>query len=169
MALFGQDYINGSPSLQILLLSVLPATLTTGINILIYSYGNYRQVLIIGLASSIPRTILYFALVPIYGSNGSAISFTIGSIIGSIACIVICRKIGMLIFWKDSYLHVHDTNCARICLKSFCSELHYRHRSCSCHFLCIIIKITSFKQAGRSRFVWDITSTDFNTSNQCIE
>jgi O-antigen/teichoic acid export membrane protein len=101
MALFGQDYINGSPSLQILLLSVLPATLTTGINILIYSYGNYRQVLIIGLASSIPRTILYFALVPIYGSNGSAISFTIGSIIGSIACIVICRKIGMLIFWKD--------------------------------------------------------------------
>ena len=66
-----------------------------------YSYGNYRQVLIIGLASSIPRTVLYFTLVPIYGSNGSAISFTIGSIIGFIACIAISKKIGMCVFWKD--------------------------------------------------------------------
>jgi hypothetical protein len=55
----------------------------------------------IGLGSSIPRTVLYFALVPIYGSDGSAVSFTIGSILGYMVSIMIAKKIGMLIFWKD--------------------------------------------------------------------
>jgi O-antigen/teichoic acid export membrane protein len=101
MGLFGRDYIGGSLSLEILLFSVLPATVTTGVNILVYAYGNYRQVLIIGLASSIPRTILYFILVPFYGNSGSAISFTIGSIVAFAVCIAISKKIGMLISWKD--------------------------------------------------------------------
>lgn len=104
MNIFGWNYVDGTLSLQILLISTLPTIVTSGINLLVYSRGNYRQVLVIGLASSMPRTILYFILIPLYGGPGAAISFTIGSIIGLVVSIVFARKIGLQIFWKDLFL-----------------------------------------------------------------
>lgn len=124
MRLLGSAYVNGAPSLEILLLSVLPLAVLTGVNTLVYSYGMYKQVLIIGLASSIPRTILYFALVPIYGSEGAAASFTIGSVVGLAAVAIIAKRVGMRLAWNEivlmtvipmalaavlSYTHVHFT------------------------------------------------------------
>jgi O-antigen/teichoic acid export membrane protein len=102
MQLIGQDYTQGALSLQILLLSMLPTAILTGVTALAYSYGNYRQVLMIGLATSIPRTMLYFILVPTFTSTGAAISYTTGALIGFILSVIIAKKsIGMLIFWKD--------------------------------------------------------------------
>lgn len=66
---FGQDYTGGALPLSILLLSLLPYAVTAGLNNLVYSYGNYRQVLAIGLAASVTRTVLYFVLVPSYDST----------------------------------------------------------------------------------------------------
>ena len=51
----------------------------------------------------IPR-ITYFILVPIYGSLGASAAFTAGSLAGLIISIIVFRKIGMLIFWKDLVL-----------------------------------------------------------------
>jgi O-antigen/teichoic acid export membrane protein len=105
MQLIGQDYIQGAPSLQILLLSMLPTAIFTGVNALVYSYGNYRQVLMIGLATSIPRTMLYFVLVPTFSSTGAATSYTLGAVAGFILSVIIAKKsIGMLIFWRDLVL-----------------------------------------------------------------
>ena len=101
MELFGQNYTMGSSSLEILLLSMLPMAVLTGINTLVYSYGNYRDVLFIGLAVSIPRTLLYFVLVPLYGGTGAAVGYTVGSIIGCLISYAIARKVGMQIFWKE--------------------------------------------------------------------
>lgn len=101
MGLFGKAYIGGSFSLQVLMLSALPTAIITGISTLVYSYGNYRQVLIIGLAASLPRTILYFVLVPISGGVGAALSFLIGSAVGLAVSLFIAKKIGFLIFWKE--------------------------------------------------------------------
>ena len=50
---------------------------------------------------SVPRAVLYFALVPIYGGIGAAIGYKLGTIIGCIVSIIIAKKIGMLLFWKD--------------------------------------------------------------------
>ena len=55
----------------------------------------------IGISANIPRDLLYFILVPIYGNTGAAISNIIGSIIGFVVSITIAKKIGMQIFWKD--------------------------------------------------------------------
>lgn len=101
MEILGKEYVQAAEALQILLLSMLPVAVFTGVNSLVYAYGNYRQVLLIGLASSIPRTVLYFVLVPIYGNSGAAIGFTIGSIAGFIVAVFIARRIGMKLVWKE--------------------------------------------------------------------
>lgn len=100
MHLIGPNYEKGAPALQILLLSVFPIIVMSGVENLVYSYGQYRHTLAINLASSIPRTILYFALVPFFGMTGVAISFTIGSMIGFIVSLLVAHKIRMSIFWK---------------------------------------------------------------------
>jgi O-antigen/teichoic acid export membrane protein len=101
MNLFGQAYVNGSVSLQILLISMLPMCVTDGIYTLAYSYRNYRYVLIVGLAISVPQTILYFSFVPIYGEVGAALAYTVGSTLGCVASLIISKKIGLLLFWKE--------------------------------------------------------------------
>jgi O-antigen/teichoic acid export membrane protein len=101
LGLIGPNYVQGSMSLKIILLSVFPLTFLYGISTLIYSYGNYRQVLAIGLGTNTPRVLLYFLLVPIYGSTGAALSFTVGSMIGFVISIVIADRIGMKIFWRE--------------------------------------------------------------------
>jgi len=100
MHLIGSNYENGSFSLQILLLSTFPIIVFSGVETLVFSYGQYRYTLIINLAASIPRTILYIALVPIFGITGVAMSYTIGSVIGFIASIIVANRIRMSIFWK---------------------------------------------------------------------
>jgi len=99
--LFGKSYVQGSFTFEILLLSILPLILMGGIRTLTYAYGNYNHVLIIGMFLSIPRILLYFILVPFLGGEGAGISFTAGSIIGLIASVIIAKKIGLKIFWKD--------------------------------------------------------------------
>jgi O-antigen/teichoic acid export membrane protein len=104
LGLLGPAYVESSVALQVLLLSVFPVIVSMGINTLAYSYGNYRQVLTIGLATTVPRTVLYFVLVPLYDGTGAAISYTVGSVIGYIFSIIVARQIGFNIFWKDQFL-----------------------------------------------------------------
>ena len=80
---------------------MLPMCVISGINTLVYSYGRYRYVLIIGLALSVPQTVLYLALVPIYAGTGAAVGYTIGSVIGCFASIIVAKRIGLMLFWKD--------------------------------------------------------------------
>ncbi len=119
MQLIGREYVEGTLSLQILLLSVFPTGVAAGINALVYSYGNYRQVLAIGLAMNLPRTVLYFILVPTYGSSGAALSYTIGAAAGLGMSIIIAKKIGMALFWKTLALALAIPLAAGFILQSF--------------------------------------------------
>jgi len=100
MKLIGSNYVNGFLSLQILLLSSFPIIVLTGVENLVFSYGKYRYNLAITLASSIPRTILYFLLVPIFGIAGVALSYTLGSVIGFIVSILVANTIRMSLYWR---------------------------------------------------------------------
>jgi O-antigen/teichoic acid export membrane protein len=101
MRFFGDFYVAGSSSLQILLLSTFPIIVSSGIDGLVFAYGRYRHAMSINLAINIPRTILYFSLVPIFGMTGAAIAFTIGSIIGLIVSLKVAKIITMKIYWKS--------------------------------------------------------------------
>jgi O-antigen/teichoic acid export membrane protein len=101
MQILGPDYIGGALPLQLLLFSILPVIVSTGVDTLAYSYGKYRLSLGLGLAMTVPRTILYFVLVPQYGGTGAAIAYTVGSIMASAFAIIIARKIGIKLYWKD--------------------------------------------------------------------
>jgi O-antigen/teichoic acid export membrane protein len=101
MMLIGKDYVRGTAALQLFLISMLPNSVFIAISILVYSYRNYKQVLILGLCSSIPRVIFYIALVFVYGSTGAALSYTLGSFSGFIVSIVVAKNIGMVLYWKD--------------------------------------------------------------------
>ncbi len=101
LQVFGKEYSDDSLTLVILLSSMLPLVVGIGIRTLVYAYGNYRQVLVIGMGINLPRIILYFVLIPIYGTSGAAISFTIGSIVGFIVSLIIAKKVGLEIYAKD--------------------------------------------------------------------
>jgi O-antigen/teichoic acid export membrane protein len=104
LRMFGESYIGGETILQILLQSVLPTIVANGVSTLVYAYGNYKQSLAIELVMGIPRIVLYFILIPIYGPIGGAISFTTGSLLALVVSIMIAHKIRMSIFWKDLVL-----------------------------------------------------------------
>jgi O-antigen/teichoic acid export membrane protein len=99
--LLGQNYSGASFPLQILLPSLLPTAVASGITVLVYAYGHYKQVLAVGLATNVPRTILYFVLIQMYGNEGAALGYTIGAITGFAISIIVAKRINFQIFWKD--------------------------------------------------------------------
>ncbi len=102
LQVFGKIYSDeGSLALEIFLFSMLPIVVSLGVRTLVYAYGNYRQVLAIGLGANLPRIVLYFILIPLYGASGAALSFTIGSVIGLIVSLIIAKNTGLKIFGKD--------------------------------------------------------------------
>jgi O-antigen/teichoic acid export membrane protein len=100
IALLGSHYADASLLLRLFLIAIFPNSISLMIGQLVYANGNYRQVLYIGLASSIPTTLLYFVLVPILGSTGAATSYLVGSIVGLAMSAIISKKIGMQVHWK---------------------------------------------------------------------
>lgn len=101
LSLFGSGYVTGSTTLQILSLSSLPTCISTGIGVLLYSYGNDRKFLLLGLVTSIPRVMLYFLFVPTLGGNGAALSYLFGSIVGAIISLLYAKNIKIKIFYKQ--------------------------------------------------------------------
>ncbi|PWU80628.1 MAG: hypothetical protein DLM72_11180 [Candidatus Nitrosopolaris wilkensis] len=113
MQLFGKQYVDGASTLEVLLLSILPGTVLGGVGVLVYSYGNNKRVLIVGLSVSISRTISYFVLVPIFGGIGAALSYTIGTLVGFLVSLIIARTVRMRIFWREVFsIFAIPTGCA---------------------------------------------------------
>ncbi len=104
LSLFGSSYTIGSSTLQLLSLTSLPTSISTGIGVLLYSYGNNRQFLLLGLVTSIPRVLLYFLFVPTLGADGAALSYLIGSISGAIISLFYAKKVKMMLFHKQIFI-----------------------------------------------------------------
>jgi len=104
LGLFGSEFLLVDRALALFLASAVFFTIVNGIETLAYAYGRYWYVLVIGLATNIPRVLLYIALVPLYGANGAAIAFLGGIVIGFICSSIIALRMGMQLFWKQVLL-----------------------------------------------------------------
>ena len=92
MGIFGKGYVEGWIQLDILLLSVFPVTITGFMTILAYSYGKYRESLLIGIALTLPRVLLYVLLVPFYGAEGASAELPCRFMDRSGTCFPILKK-----------------------------------------------------------------------------
>ncbi|MDI9644530.1 MAG: hypothetical protein QFX35_04850, partial [Candidatus Verstraetearchaeota archaeon] len=72
---------------------------------LIYAYGRYRDVTVLGLASNLTRLLLYPFLVSAWGENGAAASYVSGFFVGALAVHFMSKRIGYQVGWLN-YLKV---------------------------------------------------------------
>ena len=100
LGLLGPSYTVAWLELEIIMFSSLLLVFTSAVNNLCYAYEKYHYVLLIGLAMSIPRLILYVFLTPIWGSTGTALSLAIGSVTGILTALTIAPKIGLNFNWQ---------------------------------------------------------------------
>ena len=96
----GGKYSNIAPTMLLLALSTIPLAITFPITNLVYAYGNYIQVLKIGLAQNIPRIILYLTITPILGGLGTALAYLTGSITGLTQAGYVANHIGLKVDWS---------------------------------------------------------------------
>jgi len=94
LSLLGKQYENAAPMLMLLAISILPALINTGVTSLIYAYGMYSFIIILGLVESLSRIITYVPLSHLMGGTGIALSYTLGSYMAFIATILVSKRIG---------------------------------------------------------------------------
>jgi O-antigen/teichoic acid export membrane protein len=102
LSLLGPSYLAGSFPLQILLVGCLVAPVTSGFNSLVYAYGKFRYVTLLGLAQNVPRVALYPFLVAAWGENGAAVAFVSGYAFAMAAVAVLARRVGYSVGWGHS-------------------------------------------------------------------
>jgi len=93
LSFIGEDYEVAHRVLSLLSLNLIPMTLVTAVSILTYASGLYTMVLILGLATNVPRIFLYPPLVSAQGSLGAAISYLLGTLLGLAVALVISAKV----------------------------------------------------------------------------
>ncbi|MDF0681303.1 MAG: polysaccharide biosynthesis C-terminal domain-containing protein [Candidatus Nitrosocosmicus sp.] len=81
LGILGQEYSTSGGTLSLFMLG-LPLSIVSEI-FYYYEYGMGRKTLLLklGLASNVPRVMLYFLLIPGFGQMGAALAFTAGSLI----------------------------------------------------------------------------------------
>jgi O-antigen/teichoic acid export membrane protein len=102
LGLFRPEYSGAWLVLIILLAGVAPDAIISGVNILAYAYGMYGLVLAIGLAMNIPRVLFYLTLTPIWGGNGAASAFLMGTISGVCLAAFIAKRIKLRVNWYET-------------------------------------------------------------------
>jgi len=101
LGFFSPDYVAASNMLLVLLFAMIPQSLIDGVNSLAYAYGKYRLVLVMGLAVSVPRTLMYMILTPSMGGLGAALALLSGTVVGLITASGVTKRIGLKFQWED--------------------------------------------------------------------
>ncbi|MCX7796090.1 MAG: oligosaccharide flippase family protein [bacterium] len=87
----GRTYVGASDLIRILSLGYLVSPINAGYIYYAYAIGNYRDVLIAGLAGTIPRLLLYPFMISLHEDVGAAITFSMGNIT-TLLMVVICAQ-----------------------------------------------------------------------------
>lgn len=98
--ILGSEFSSASITLTILMLSLPFTIINEMIYYFLYGRGDDKSVLYLGLAGNVSRTVLYLALIPLYGSAGAAIAFFVGSLIQLIISLIFGKKHLLILDYK---------------------------------------------------------------------
>lgn len=104
LGLLGESYTVSAGVLQTLLLGAFVAPICSGFGSLIYAYGRYKLVTLLGVIGNIPRVILYLPLVALWGDIGAAIAYITGYFSSFFAVVILSRRVGYKIGAKESVM-----------------------------------------------------------------
>ncbi len=104
LSLLGQEYASSSAALRILLLAAFVSPIPSGFSSLVYAYGRYRDVTILGFAYNVPRLLFYPLMVSAWGENGAALSYVLGFFVATAAVYFMAKPIGYIVGWRGSLL-----------------------------------------------------------------
>jgi O-antigen/teichoic acid export membrane protein len=122
LQLFSPHLKNAAVPQMLFMIAVVPTVLNYGVYYMLYAHGRYRSVLIIGLVENLSKVVLYFVLVPHYGSIGAVISFISGPILSMVVMSIIQRKY-RTISWKRVSIIVAIPLAIGVCI--YFLHLHY--------------------------------------------
>lgn len=80
LVLLGREFSGGSSTLSVLMICLPLAIISEMIYYFLYGKGDHKAVLYLGLAGNVPRTALYFVLVPVMGAYGAALAYLVGTV-----------------------------------------------------------------------------------------
>jgi len=95
LGLLGRDYLDAAPMLTVLSLTIPVSLISAGVTSLLYAYGMYTSVLILGLIGSVSRIVTYAPLSRLMGGSGVALSYAFGAYAAFASTIIVCRKLGL--------------------------------------------------------------------------
>ena len=104
LGLLGREYVNATPMLTLLALTIPAALINAGVTSLIYAYGMYAKILALGLVGNLSRIVAYGPLSYLMGGFGVALSYAIGAYIGLAVAALICRRIGFNPGFKEALI-----------------------------------------------------------------
>lgn len=104
LSLIGDEFSSSAIALVILMLSLPVVIVSEMLYYFAYGKGDNKSVLYLGLVGNIPRTVLYFVLVPILGVNGAALAYVIGSVSQAVLSIKLIRLYSLRMQYKEYVL-----------------------------------------------------------------
>jgi len=102
LGFIGEAYTASATVLRILLLGAFIAPMSSGFGSLIYAYGRYRLVTLMGVVGNVPRVLLYIPLVALWGDIGAAVAYISGYFASVVATVVISRRVGYRLEARDN-------------------------------------------------------------------
>jgi O-antigen/teichoic acid export membrane protein len=99
--LIGNEFRTASNTLTILMICVPFAIISEVVYYFIYGKGDHKTLLYLGLVGNIPRAMLYFLLIPEWGSDGGAIAYLVGTVVQFIFTIKIGFKQNLKLIYRE--------------------------------------------------------------------
>ncbi len=104
LGLLGKEYVNAAPMLMLLALTIPASLISVGVTSLIYAYGMYVTILILGLVGNLSRIAAYIPFSYLMGGVGVALSYVLGAYISLVAVVFVCRRVGFNPGFREALL-----------------------------------------------------------------
>jgi O-antigen/teichoic acid export membrane protein len=98
--LMGREFGSAGVTLSIFMISLPMGIVTEIVYFFVYGRGDTKTVLYLGLAGNVPRIILYYLMVPIFGPTGGALAYLVGSVTQLVLSVIVGAKHSLVMEYR---------------------------------------------------------------------